>query len=271
MTTRWHKKLVSYSFIAIISIILVSNMFITLWILTAIGFNIEGLGLSSGSQHLQAQGDIFAMKNLYASRILDFDPNGLVIKAFKNLSMVAESERRFSSAMFINEDEVVVATKKFVIMNTNGETVFSTSPKQTSMTAKKMKLSDPGGIQFTSSIETQNIRSGPGNSLTVSSPVGKLKLNGPQKVDFSSFAGPINLFGLEDITLKTKGQGKITLHSGAIRMPRLIQSNRTSSSGGYFRKKSSTIFQLCACADGKLFMSKATALCIADYHICTNQ
>ena len=37
MTTRWHKKLVSYSFIAIISIILVSNMFITLWILTAIG------------------------------------------------------------------------------------------------------------------------------------------------------------------------------------------------------------------------------------------
>ena len=26
-------------------------------------------------------------------------------------------------------------------MNTNGETVFSTSPKQTSMTAKKMKLS----------------------------------------------------------------------------------------------------------------------------------
>ena len=40
-----------------------------------------------------------------------------------------------------DEDEVVVATKKFVIMNTNGETVFSTSPKQTSMTAKKMKLS----------------------------------------------------------------------------------------------------------------------------------
>ena len=69
---------------------------------------------------------------------------------------------------------------------------------------------DTGGIQFTSSIETQNIRSGPGNSLTVSSPVGKLKLNGPQKVDFSSFAGPINLFGLEDITLKTKGQGKVS-------------------------------------------------------------
>ena len=33
----------------------------------------------------------------------------------------------------------------------------------------------------------------------------------PQKVDFSSFAGPINLFGLEDITLKTKSQGKVCI------------------------------------------------------------
>ena len=41
---------------------------------------------------------------------------------------------------YLDEDEVVIASKKFVIMNTNGETIFSTSPKQTSMTAKKMKL-----------------------------------------------------------------------------------------------------------------------------------
>ena len=74
-------------------------------------------------------------------------------------------------------------------------------------------FSDPGGIQFSQSIETQNIRSGPGNSLLVSSPVGKLKLNGPQKVDFSSFAGPINLFGLEDITLKTKAHGKVSFNA----------------------------------------------------------
>ena len=40
----------------------------------------------------------------------------------------------------LDEDEVVIASKKFVIMNTNGETIFSTSPKQTSMTGKKMKL-----------------------------------------------------------------------------------------------------------------------------------
>ena len=54
-----------------------------------------------GSRHLHAQGDIFAMKSLYASRIMDY--NGLIIQAFKNLSLVANSERRHSSAMFLSK------------------------------------------------------------------------------------------------------------------------------------------------------------------------
>ena len=72
-------------------------------------------------------------------------------------------------------------------------------------------FSEIGGIQFSSSIETQNIRSGPGNSLEVASPVGHLKLSGPQKVDLASFGGSVDIFGLQDITLGTKGQGKVSL------------------------------------------------------------
>ena len=148
---------------------------------------------------------------------------------------------------------------------------------------------DVGGIQFSSSIETQNIRSGPGNSLSISSPVGNLRLNGPQKLDFVSFGGSISLYGLEDITLATKGQGKvvcigilthsrrcsflslpqITLNSGALKMPNLILTNLTSSS--YFRKKTNTnTYQLCSCSDGKLFMAEPNSLCLADYHICAS-
>ena len=163
MTTRWHKKLVSYSFIgktffstnykkirffsflAVLSIVLISNVFITLWIMTAIGFSSSGLpSLKVGSKHLHAQGDIFAMKSLFASRIMDY--NGLIVQAFKNLSLVANSDRRHSSAMFLNENEVIVASKRFVIMNTNGDTIFSTSPEETAMTARKMRLSGIGEI-----------------------------------------------------------------------------------------------------------------------------
>ncbi len=66
-----------------------------------------------------------------------------------------------------------------------------------------------GGIQFSSSIETQKIRSGPGNSLGISSPVGKLKISGPQKIDFQSFAGSVNFNSLDAITFQTKGHGKV--------------------------------------------------------------
>ena len=62
---------------------------------------------------------------------------------------------------FADENEVIMASKRFVIMDSNGKLIFSTSPTETSMSSKKMKVSEIGGIQFSSSIETQNIRSGP--------------------------------------------------------------------------------------------------------------
>ena len=101
------------------------------------------------------------MKSLFASRIMDY--NGLIVQAFKNLSLVANSDRRHSSAMFLNENEVIVASKRFVIMNTNGDTIFSTSPEETAMTAQKMRLSGIGEIteflvfRFFSLLGTQHV------------------------------------------------------------------------------------------------------------------
>ena len=157
-------------------------------------------------------------------------------------------------------------------MNSEGKILFSTTPDETLMAAKKMKTAEVmGGIQFTSSVETQNIRSGPGNSLSISSPVGDLKVSGPQKVDLTSFAGSINLFGLEDINLSTKSQGKVTFNSGTIKMPGLTNRHNLTSSSVYYLKKSaaSDTYQLCACSDGKLFIAHSNSLCLADYHICS--
>eukprot|EP00093_Oithona_nana_P004449 04449.XXX_115837_114895_1 [CDS] Oithona nana genome sequencing. len=278
MTTKWQKKIVSLAFIAVLSILLLSNAFVTLWIMTAIGFSTDGLpSLKVGSKNLHAEGNIFAMKSLFASRIMDY--NGLIIQAFKNLSLVANSPMKHSSALFINENEVILASKRFVIMDSAGNIIFSTTPTETSMSAKKMKISEIGGIQFSSSIETQNIRSGPGNSLEVASPVGHLKLSGPQKVDLASFGGSVDIFGLQDITLGTKGQGQvsffspifISLNSGTIKMPALVQPNLTSTR--YFRdqKVAMDTYQLCSCSDGKLFMASPNSLCLADYHICNSK
>ena len=44
----------------------------------------------------------------------------------------------------------------------------------------------------------------------MASPVGHLKLSGPQKVDLASFGGSVDIFGLQDISLGTKGQGQVS-------------------------------------------------------------
>jgi len=101
--------------------------------------------------------------------------------------------------------------------------------------------------------------------------VGHLKLSGPQKVDLASFGGSVDIFGLQDISLGTKGQGQISLNSGTIKMPALVQPNLTSTR--YFRdqKVAMDTYQLCSCSDGKLFMASPNSLCLADYHICNSK
>ena len=55
------------------------------------------------------------------------------------------------------------------------------------------------------------IRAGPGNSLGVISPTGRLNLNGPQKINFGSFAGPINVQALNHIHLRARRGNVSTL------------------------------------------------------------
>ena len=66
-----------------------------------------------------------------------------------------------------------------------------------------MYLGD-GGQAFKSSIETQMVRAGPGNSLGLVSPIGRLNINGPQNIDFRSFAGPVNLEALNQVHLRAR-------------------------------------------------------------------
>ncbi len=53
-----------------------------------------------GSTHLKARGDIYTFKSLFASRIHDY--NGLIFQAFKNLTLVSNSNSRHSSAFFLS-------------------------------------------------------------------------------------------------------------------------------------------------------------------------
>ena len=52
--------------------------------------------------------------------------------------------------------------------------------------------------------------------------MGHLKLSGPQKVDLASFGGSVDIFGLQDITLGTKGQGQVSFCFFPIFVPKYM-------------------------------------------------
>ena len=77
-----------------------------------------------------------------------------------------------------------------------------------------MFQSGDGGQAFKSGIETQMVRAGPGNSLGVISPTGRLTLNGPQKINVRSFAGPINIQAMNHVHLRAR-RGNVSLKEQA--------------------------------------------------------
>lgn len=257
-----------------------------MWIITSIGLNSD-LALNLRGSHVEAKANIFALEALVANHIRSHINKGLFIQSSKNISLSAINAFQKSS-LVLDEEGATIFAKRFDIKDENKRQIVSTSAEKTTVGSKKLEILGDGGQAFKSGIETQMIRAGPGNSLGVVSPTGRLNLNGPQKINLGSFAGPINVQALNHIHLRAR-RGNITIDSSSIRIPSLGNSttannfNAGSSRGnlrlvvplhgsaslpGKRRNKNFVARQLCACHDGKLFTAKSSSHCVANYQIC---
>ena len=121
---------------------------------------------------------------------------------------------------------MTLVTDKFRVKASNGRKVLESSLEATKLTTKKLAIEGKhvknfdnittnifqgvGGQTFRAGIETQAIRAGAGNSLKIKSLVGSVDLMGPQNVNVASFAGPISMQALSDITIRSKGRGTVS-------------------------------------------------------------
>ena len=57
----------------------------------------QDLALKLGGSHVEAKGDIFALKSLFTDRIMGYDGKGINIQAIKNISLSALSSIKRSA------------------------------------------------------------------------------------------------------------------------------------------------------------------------------
>lgn len=259
----WRKRSL-YFLVILLSGLVIINLSLTVWILKVMDFTTSGMGnLRIGRGGIRLEGQSSFLRTLYAAEILSRQDQPLNIESSRNITIhTRNSKGVVTNRLYIGEGRVESITNQFTIQRPYGDVLLRVNDEEVVMSAKKMKVTGEGGVTFAGSVQTPIVRSEPPEQLRLESPTRTLKVNAPQGIGIESRAGDIKAFCLKDFILESR-EGTIWLDSEKLQFHNLktaLPTNRGRSYPG--------IYQMCACENGRLFLSSPDGLCQADDRVC---
>ncbi|XP_035780507.1 uncharacterized protein LOC118460357 isoform X2 [Anopheles albimanus] len=295
----WRKKCL-YALILLLTIMIIINMALTLWIMKVMEFSSNGMGqLKIVPGGIQLTGQALVLNTLRASSIRSKHGQPISIESSRNLSVNTRSALgTLENQLFLGHDRLEVLANHFRITDTHGTNLFAVDRDEVTVGAGSLRVEGEGGVIFRDSIQTPLVRADAGKDLKLESPTRSLEARATQEIFIQSRAGGIETTCLNDLKLHSVA-GSIRLDGSAIYMPNLktvqgtagglgLSGYTTSSSssllastgyggrggsGGEFgggggaasgASAGTKIYQLCACSSGKLFLATPNSICSAD-------
>uniref|UniRef100_A0A182IZG3 Gamma-sarcoglycan n=2 Tax=Anopheles atroparvus TaxID=41427 RepID=A0A182IZG3_ANOAO len=270
----WRKKCL-YALIFILMVMIIVNLALTLWIMKVMEFSSHGMGqLKIVPGGIQLTGQALILNTLRASSIRSKHGQPISIESSRNLSVnTRNAYGAVENQLFLGHDRLEVLANHFRITDTHGTNLFAVDRDEVIVGAGSLRVEGEGGVTFRDSIQTPLVRADAGKELKLESPTRSLEARATQEIFIQSRAGGIETTCLNDLKLHSVA-GTIRLDSSAIYMPNLktVQALPGSSSASILSSSSSArgesaagkIYQLCACASGKLFLAAPNGICAAD-------
>ncbi|KAL0117119.1 hypothetical protein PUN28_010152 [Cardiocondyla obscurior] len=279
----WRKKCL-YSLVLTLMVIVILNLALTVWLLKVMGFSSEGIGsLKVVPGGIELRGQAAVLDALVASSLRSRRGKNLVLESWSNFTASARShDGRLLARLTVGEDRVDCVSRGFRITDPRGGVLFSADREQVIVGAEMLRVTGDGGAVFQGSVQTPLVRGESGRGLKLESATRSLKINAPQRVAIESWANEISASCLTDLNLQSV-HGAIRLDAKSVYMKGLKtavpvqghssreqqqQQHPGRSSSAHQNQKETTIYQLCACASGKLFLAKSDGSCQADKSMC---
>lgn len=279
----WRKRCL-YSLVLTLMVIVILNLALTVWLLKVMGFSSEGIGsLKVVPGGVELRGQAAVLDALVASSLRSRRGKNLVLESWSNFTASARSQDgRLLARFTVGEDRVDCVSRGFRITDPRGGVLFSADREQVVVGAEMLRVTGDGGAVFQGSVQTPLVRGESGRGLRLESATRSLKISAPQRVVIESWANEISASCLTDLKLQSV-HGGIKLdaktlfmkglktaspnqaHSSREQQQQQQHSTRTSS---HQSQRDTTIYQLCACANGKLFLARSEGTCQADKSIC---
>ncbi|VDP11158.1 unnamed protein product [Onchocerca flexuosa] len=255
----WRKRCL-YGFICALTIAIILNLALTIWIISVLEISTTGMGtMKIEDDSIRIMGEVQFDRPIHFSELSTADNEALTIDSYRGVFIKARNVSGHQTAMInmYRNGHMEAVCDRFEIYDNSRKLLFFAEPNEIGLKLENLRILDDGGSVFEGAIQTALIRPEPDSPLSLESPTRSLNLEAGQDIEITSAAGEIQLSSLLEITLNSK-QGEVRLESNNILMPELPRSEGRGISQ----------HQLCICKNGLLFMAVVGADCRADRAIC---
>jgi len=252
------KRVCLYCLLVFLGLLVMMNIGLTLWLITALRLNVHGSGpISFEERGLQIRGATYSLGSIFAKEIRGRPLENLNLTSDKNIVMTASE-----TSLHLKHNAEVI-TKNFTVSNTEGVEIFSVTSD--GIRAPQGNLVGHS-LSLHSSVETPLVTGKASETLVLESLTRGLRMTGPKGVELESSAGGVNIKAYRNIKLNSK-EGKIELMGSDVRLTNIPIGNMSRITTVNPRQQQ-RIYQVCVCESGKLFLALARDHCHIQESLC---
>nr|XP_014352478.1 PREDICTED: zeta-sarcoglycan [Latimeria chalumnae] len=239
----------------------------------ATGFpaSLDGMGnLRVNKKGIRLEGISEFLLPLYVKEIHSRKDSPLILQSDRNVTVNARNHLgQLTGQLTVGAEAVEAQCKKFEVRaSEGGRVLFSADEDEITIGADRLKVTGTEGVVFEHSVETPHVRAEPSQDLKLESPTRTLTMEAPKGVQISADAGDFKATCRKELQLQST-EGEIFLNANIIRLGNLPQGSFSASSPSSMSPQQ-TVYELCVCSNGKLYLSPAGAgsTCQSSSNVC---
>ncbi|GBP50992.1 Delta-sarcoglycan [Eumeta japonica] len=227
--------------------------------------NKEGMGqLRVIPGGLQLLGQALVLDSLFTSNIKSRRGLPLSMESTRNFTVSSrDAHGSLQTRLFLGHDRMEVTAPRLEVRDARGLLLLGAARGAVTLGADALAVAGPAGAAFHSAAQTPLVRAPPSKQLVLESATRSLEMHAAQGVGIESRAGDISATCLTTFRLRSVA-GSIRLDAQNVYLPKLKSALPLPTSSSHTHDPHhQNIYQLCACANGKLFLAPPHGICAA--------
>ncbi|CAG4964853.1 unnamed protein product [Parnassius apollo] len=213
---------------------------------------------------LQLLGQAIVLDSLFASSIKSRRGQPISVESSRNFTVsTRDSHGSVQSRLLLGHDRLEVNVGRLEVRDARGSLLLGATQDSVTVGADNLVVTSPAGASFHTAVQSPVVRAPPSKQLVLESSTRSLEMHATQAISMQSRAGDISASCLTTFRLRSVA-GAIRLDAPNIYMPKLKSALPLPPSTPHTHDPHhQNIYQLCACANGKLFLAPPHGVCAA--------